>query len=324
MFNFFRRKKKALPEPVRETVKGVMTIYCGPELTDDELNEIISKDLVLLDSERHVLIPTEDQIRYNFPGADFDIAALTRQIEDKIPPHIYDEIAGYKKCVVSLYSDGSHILYDAEKLTMRQISNNILIQGVFLRGPVERCQRIGPKWETSDILFDDQMRDAADQAKKLIGDLIMKGYPESIILNWIKESVKISRLHITTRFKIFLSDYDNIEVKMSPLAKAVFFLFLRHPEGILLSELPQYKDELLKIYKKITVTDDQQKIVESIDLLTDPSDNSIHEKCALVKRAFLTNICDTIAQNYYIKGKQGAPKLISLDRELVTWEQEIL
>ena len=62
---------------------------------------------------------------------------------------------------------------------------------------------------------------------------------------------------------------------------------------------------------------------QSISRLTDSFDNSICEKCAAVKKAFVMNVSDTIAKNYYINGLQGEKKSISLDRSLVEWECEL-
>ena len=60
--------------------------------------------------------------------------------------------------------------------------------------------------------------------------------------------------------------------------------------------------------------------IESINALTDPLSNSVSEKCAAIKKAFLLQINDSIAKNYYVTGLQGGKKGISLDRSLVQWE----
>lgn len=64
-------------------------------------------------------------------------------------------------------------------------------------------------------------------------------------------------------------------------------------------------------------------MLDSINRLIDPFDNSINEKCAAVKKAFMMQIEDSIARNYYITGAQGEKKGISLDRRLVEWKCEL-
>ena len=179
------------------------------------------------------------------------------------------------------------------------------------------CRKI-----SSEDSFDAEMLNALKEAEELIKGLILKGCPTELILSWLNQNVKLSRLRITRHYKILLVDYDK-EIKMGPLPKTVFLFFLRHPEGVMFSHLQDYKDELRNIYGRVCTNDDPQKMEMSISRLTDPLDNSICEKCAAVKKAFVINVNDTIAKNYYINGSQGEKKGISLDRNLVEWECEL-
>lgn len=174
-----------------------------------------------------------------------------------------------------------------------------------------------------DQTFDEEMQAAFDEAQELIKGLLVKGCPPELLLSLINQNVKLSRLRITRQYKIILVDYDNIEIKLSPLPKAVFLFFLRHPEGVMFSHLQDHRKELLDIYSHLCTNDDQVKMKESIDRLVDSFDNSISEKCAAVKKAFLLKIADNIACNYYITGAQGDRKGISLNRDLVEWKCDL-
>ena len=134
-------------------------------------------------------------------------------------------------------------------------------------------------------------------------------------------SVKLSRLRITRHRAIILEDYDHQEVKMDTLTKAVFLLFLKHPEGIRYKELCDHRDELEGIYCSISGRTDLSAIRKSISDLTDSiTSNSINEKVSKTKKAFRDVIDDRVAKFYYIDGKQGTAKKIALDRSLVIWE----
>lgn len=170
--------------------------------------------------------------------------------------------------------------------------------------------------------FDYQMKAVADEVKGQLMKLIRGGYPVENILSWLSQNISLSRLRITKQYKIVLVDYD-IEIKMGPLPKTVFIFYLLHPEGVRFSYLQDYKDEILEIYGKVCRSDNPDKMEESIGRLIDPFDNSICEKCAAVKKAFITLISDSIAENYYISGEQGGPKYIKLDRSLVEWECDL-
>jgi hypothetical protein len=130
----------------------------------------------------------------------------------------------------------------------------------------------------------------------------------------------LSSIFITNDYRIFLQDYGMKEVHMPPLSKALYILFLRHPEGIKFKHLPTYHDELLSIYKNVTVHENIDKAMDSIRALTDPMNNSINEKCSHIRAAFLKVIADELAVNYYVTGKKGEPKRIILDRSLVTFQ----
>ena len=132
---------------------------------------------------------------------------------------------------------------------------------------------------------------------------------------------KLSTLFITNDYRIFLKDYGMKEVVMSPLPKSVFILFLSHSEGILFKQLSNYHDELLSIYRNITVHENIDRVMESIRALTDPLNDSINEKCSRIRAAFLEVIADNLAQHYYVTGKRGEPKKIILDRNLVEFQK---
>ena len=132
--------------------------------------------------------------------------------------------------------------------------------------------------------------------------------------------VKLSRLHITVKKAVILEDFDRREVKMDTLTKAVFLLYLKHPEGIRYKDLSDYQQELEGIYSSITGREDLDSIRKSVADLCDPLNNSINEKVSKVKKAFKDAVDDHVARFYYIDGKKGTAKRIALDRGFVLWE----
>ena len=191
------------------------------------------------------------------------------------------------------------------------------------RIPVERnlydlCDDIDDEVESAPI-SSPELDLLAQEAKEAIDKLLLSGFSAEVIKGWLDQKVKLSRIRITKRNKILLVDYD-IEVKMGPLPKTVFLFFLRHPEGMRFVDLQDYKQEIYDIYSRLAVSDDLDKIKKSVDLLTVPFDNSINEKCTMIKYAFQKVVKDDIASNYYVSGKQGHVMKIPLDRTLVEWE----
>ena len=142
---------------------------------------------------------------------------------------------------------------------------------------------------------------------------------------------KLSRLVVTKDYRIILADYDNREVELTPVHKAVYLLFLAHPEGIEFKKLRDYRDELARYYMATARQMDKETIMESVDMLVDPLNNSINEKCSRIKKVFLDMMDEYTASYYIISGHtqkhlEGSSriwyerlKVITLPRELVEY-----
>lgn len=177
-----------------------------------------------------------------------------------------------------------------------------------------------------------------DEIKERVDKLRIMGIEEVVIRSLFKKETPLSRLIVTRDFQILLPDYNNMEIEMEPLQKAVYLLFLRHPDGLVFKHLINHRRELLNIYRSITNRVDMDGVEKSIDRLLDSSDNSINEKCSRIKAAFLSRFDDHLAREYYISTgydyisrdvvkNEHYDKLrckrIPLDRSLVTYECEL-
>ena len=128
------------------------------------------------------------------------------------------------------------------------------------------------------------------------------------------------RIRVTKDCRILLPDRFDTEIRLRPLVKTVFLLFLRHPEGIRFGDLPAYRNELMDLYMGITRRPSGPEMEASIDRLVDPRDNSIHEKAANLAASLSKYFPPEKMHAYALTGKAGSPKRIRLDRSLVTWE----
>lgn len=183
----------------------------------------------------------------------------------------------------------------------------------------------------------------AQTVKKIIGqlhaegrtDLLLKaiGVPLLEELRIEAAKRKLSRLVITKDYRFILPDYHK-EVELQPVHKAVYLLFLAHPEGIEFKHLADYREELTRYYMSTAKMMDKEKIIESVDHLINPLDNAINEKCSRIKKVFL-ELMDEYTASYYIisshtqKHIAGSSriwyerlKVIKLPRELVEGYKE--
>jgi len=185
------------------------------------------------------------------------------------------------------------------------------------------------------LTLEDMASDVGRMARQLQRegrtDLLLRAIGVPMLEELRIEAAKgqLSRLMITQDYRFVLTDYDNKEVELQPVHKAVYLLFLAHPEGIEFKRLADYREELTQYYMATAKLMDKEKIVEGVDHLVNPLDNAINEKCSRIKKAFL-ELMDEYRASYYIisshtqKHFAGSSrvwyerlKVIKLPRELV-------
>lgn len=180
--------------------------------------------------------------------------------------------------------------------------------------------------------------EVAQEVRRLVGelqtegryDLLLKAIGVPLLEELRIEAAKgrLSRLVITEDYRFILEDYHQ-EVELQPVHKAVYLLFLAHPEGIEFKRLADYREELTRYYMATSKIMDKEKVIESVDHLINPLDNAINEKCSRIKKVFL-ELMDEYTASYYIisshtqKHIAGSSriwyerlKVITLPRELV-------
>ena len=131
---------------------------------------------------------------------------------------------------------------------------------------------------------------------------------------------QLSKITISENYRLFLKDYNNREIELYPLPKALYILFLKHPEGIRLKEISNYKNELTTIYSRISNKSEPIEIKKAIIDLTDVSSESLNQKLSRIKGFFKKNFTEEIAINYYIDGPRGGIKKINLPKDFIQFQ----
>lgn len=184
--------------------------------------------------------------------------------------------------------------------------------------------------------------EVAQEVRRLVGKLQAEGRSDLLLraigvplleeLRIEAAKGKLSRLLITKDYRFILVDYNYKEVELQPVHKAVYLLFLAHPEGIEFKRLTDYREELTCYYMNTAKMLDKEKIIEGVNHLVNPLDNAINEKCSRIKKVFLDLMDEYTASYYFISShtqRQVAGssriwfqrlKVITLPRELVLSE----
>ena len=158
-----------------------------------------------------------------------------------------------------------------------------------------------------------------DEVRVRLQILRQSGMSENTIVSLLHVEQPIHKLIVSKDYGLFIGE-NREEIHMEPLVKAVYLLFLKHPEGIMFKCLPDYRKELTEIYVKLKPYGLSDRVVQSIEDVTNPLLNSINEKCARIRGAFVGQFDNHLAKHYYIDGKRGEAKKIALPRDLVVWE----
>ena len=156
----------------------------------------------------------------------------------------------------------------------------------------------------SNVLYatpEDMAYELRRLAQQLMGDgradLVLQALGVPMLEELRLEAAKgrLQPLHITPDYRFLLAGQ---EVDLQPVHKAVYLLFLAHPEGIEFKNLSDYRQELYAYYLSTARNMDKLKIQDSVEHLVNPIDNAINEKCSRIKAAFLS-LLDPYSASYY-------------------------
>jgi len=174
-----------------------------------------------------------------------------------------------------------------------------------------------PYSEYSDFLERSESEELITFVRMAVLELRRREVGEDRISGTISRDLRARRIRVTRELRIFV---DGRELHIRPMAKSVFLLFLRHPEGITLKDMWDYRDELRSLYSRVSRSDDRDLIEKRMANLLDLCSNELNVNISRVNSALAALIDSTQLQSYTISGRHGAPKSISMDRSLVEWD----
>lgn len=179
--------------------------------------------------------------------------------------------------------------------------------------------------ELSDI--DREQQRALEELKQAVLNYVLTYHtdPSKIIQEHISGKFivapdKLSPIIINSNTDIVLPHYDELNVKMPALHKAIYILFLcHHNDGIVLKDFDHYRNELMNIYSVVMPGRDEHLAQVTIDNLCNPLNNTLSEYISKINRRFKMVIKkQDIAEHYCIKGKRGEAYRVNISPELLS------
>ncbi len=278
----------------KESTFRDMMQYIEPSLTEEQLNDIASR----LDKMTSQWLSKEIFLNYlDIKGFTLGKPSFFFKIANKRPSHFQDFL------ILEICGDPLQTIKRFYKL-----NDNILALQ-----PADLTEKERQRMERLVMPTSPTPKD----------ELQYNGFHKIIIDTILKynSSHALSRLFISDSGHIFLTDRNNIEIKMPALCRALYILFLRHEEGISLSDLSDYRNELLQIYKVTSTYGDENMLVQTVTNVVDFVGDTLNSNLSRIKKSVNALLGDE-ATYYLVQGERADRKRINLDRELVVFEDE--
>lgn len=179
--------------------------------------------------------------------------------------------------------------------------------------------------ELSDI--DSEQQRALEELKQAVLNYVLTYHtdPSKIIQEHISGKFivapdKLSPIVVNSNTDIVLPHYDELNVKMPALHRAIYILFLcHHNDGIVLKDFDHYRNELMNIYSVVMPGRDEHLAQVTIDNLCNPLNNTLSEYISKINKRFKMVIKkQDIAEHYCIRGKRGEAYRVNISPELLT------
>lgn len=327
-----------LPLHITEEEILEKVLYYAPYLTSEIIDKSVVRSSMLLDYMANPLNRPSIKPSLLFcPSLEEDDCVFrgkTVDVENYRDKDIYDFVEDFSD-EISKFSSHSKLLSDVDEFPGGSSCNCMIPQE-----PEECYESIPPSptvaeesydfdyvdaqvRQTADVELDpfDDVDDLLASLEETVRRLRLNGISNMAIHELIDKQETISRMVITSDYRIFLPDYNNMEIEMGALPKALYFLFLRYPEGLRFKCIQDHYTELLNIYRQLRPNTKEETLKTKITRVTNPVGNAINENVARIRNAFVEKFDMHLAEQYLVTGDKGENYSIRLDRNLITWEE---
>ena len=160
------------------------------------------------------------------------------------------------------------------------------------------------------------------QLEEISRYLIECGVPQSRIIEAVRHSPHLDDLYITKDYRIIIPACGNAEIELEPKTKALYFLFLRHREGLYRKDLHRYGEELTEIMQAIMNTEEISTTKKEAikNLINKNKTSSFNDYCKIIRNEFLKVFDEFKARYYIINGEKEQLRGIRLPRYMIKVE----
>lgn len=206
------------------------------------------------------------------------------------------------------------LIYSTFALTMKRNRPNIETRVV-----VSLAQAIGG---ISEVMLNEKVRrtnlDVARRVMEIIEEAAQDGGVEIVFANDVRKYIDIlqqeglSPLIVDSALQIRLPLYE-LTLDLPPLAKALYLLYVRHPEGLYRKQIADFKDELEALYQITSGSTDWAKTRHTIEQLTDFSNKNMDRQMCVINKTFRQALGDK-AVHYLPSGGRSQVRKVDFER----------
>lgn len=149
--------------------------------------------------------------------------------------------------------------------------------------------------------MDEDAASIVAQIKTLLRQLKRKGATDKEIDSLLADEEKPGRVYVDSTGLLVLPDAKDIKIRLTPMERTLYILFLRYPDGINADELWRYWDELCDIYGSQMVYDDKDLIEDAVESICDEEKVSWYINVSRIKRKITDKLGRRAAEQYIIR-----------------------
>lgn len=165
------------------------------------------------------------------------------------------------------------------------------------------------------LLLDDDMLALVLELKAMASKLRAKGLDDDTLRD-IVVAGDSKGITLAAGGVMNLLDYG-VTVKLNPMEKTLYTLFLKNEDGIYVDDFWKYYDELVEIYRKMTRFEDEDAITDAVDNVLDDSRVTLYANLSRIKKKITEAAGRAAADKYAIlRGKDNVYRL-AVSRDLV-------
>ena len=165
-------------------------------------------------------------------------------------------------------------------------------------------------------MMDEDAASIVAQIKTLLKQLKTKGATDKEIDSLLTDEDKPGRAYVDSKGMLVLPDAGGVQIRLTPMERTLYILFLRYPDGINADELWRYWDELCDIYGSQTVYDDIDLIEDAVEGICDEEKVTWYTNVSRIKKKISDKIGKRAAEQYIIRrGVDGLYRIRAAERK---------